>query len=245
VNLLTEDCFLHGRIAARQPMRGFRSGLDAVMLAAAVPAADDDDVLELGSGAGVASLCLGARCASCRVTGLETILTLVELANANARVNGLEGRTRFVVGDALAPPTELRRSFDHVFANPPFHDNTGDVSPDGDRAAALTDNGRLDEWLLSGLQRVRSRGTFTTVLRADRLAQALAHLPALGTTVFPLWPRIDQAAKRVIVQVRKGSRAPLSLLPGLVLHEADGGYTPAADAVLRGGGSLALGSRSL
>jgi tRNA1(Val) A37 N6-methylase TrmN6 len=48
-------------------------------------------------------------------------------------------------------------------------------------------------------------------------------------------------AKRVILQLRKGSGAPLALLPGLVLHEAGGRFTPEADAVLRDGASLALG----
>jgi tRNA1(Val) A37 N6-methylase TrmN6 len=37
----------------------------------------------------------------------------------------------------------------------------------------------------------------------------------------------------VIVSARKGSRAPLALLPGVVLHRDDGGYSPAAEAVLR------------
>jgi tRNA1(Val) A37 N6-methylase TrmN6 len=52
--------------------------------------------------------------------------------------------------------------------------------------------------------------------------------------VYPLWPGCDRPAKRVIVQARRGVATPLRLAPGLVLHEADGRYTPAADAVLRG-----------
>jgi tRNA1(Val) A37 N6-methylase TrmN6 len=215
------------------------------MLAAAVPAKDGDNILELGSGAGVASLCLGARCASCRVVGVEIIPSLADIAVTNARRNAMEARLRFVEGDALAPPAELRIEFDHVFANPPFHDGAGKKSPHDDRATALSDDGRLGEWLSSGLKRVRSQGTFTTIIRADRLTEALEHLPARGTTVFPLWPRSDEPAKRVIVQVRKGSSAPLELLPGLVLHRSDGGYTEQADAVLRDGASLALGSRPL
>jgi tRNA1(Val) A37 N6-methylase TrmN6 len=70
-------------------------------------------------------------------------------------------------------------------------------------------------------------------------------LPGHGIAIFPLWPRADEAAKRVIVQIRNGSNAPLALLPGLVLHEADGRYTAAADAILRDGASLALGKARL
>jgi tRNA1(Val) A37 N6-methylase TrmN6 len=44
----------------------------------------------------------------------------------------------------------------------------------------------------------------------------------------------------VLVQGRKGSRAPLALMPGLVLHEADGSLSAAAEAVMRHGEALSL-----
>ena len=55
-----------------------------------------------------------------------------------------------------------------------------------------------------------------------------------GIAVLPLWPRDGEEAKRVIVQTRKGVRSPARILPGLVIHEADGSYTEAAAAVLKG-----------
>ena len=58
-------------------------------------------------------------------------------------------------------------------------------------------------------------------------------------TIFPLWPRAGEAAKRVILQGRQGARTPLVIRPGLVLHETDGRYTAEADAVLRNGAALA------
>jgi hypothetical protein len=59
--------------------------------------------------------------------------------------------------------------------------------------------------------------------------------------VFPLWPAADgRPAKRVLIQGRKGARGPLRLVPGLVLHERDGGFSAAAQAVLRDGLALDL-----
>jgi tRNA1(Val) A37 N6-methylase TrmN6 len=232
----TEDRFLGGRVLVRQPQDGFRGGLDAVMLAAAIPARPGETVLELGAGAGTASLCLAHRIETLTVFGLELDERLADMANANAAANGMAGRVSFVAGDALDPPAELRRSFDHVFCNPPFHE--GEVSPDPARARALQDGGRLADWLATGLKRTASGGTFTVILRADRLGEALAVLPPRGVTVFPLWPRAIVPAKRVIIQVRNGARAPLAILAGLTLHTADGRYTPEADAVLREGAAL-------
>lgn len=231
------ETFLDGRVKIAQPENGFRSGLDAVMLAAAVPAQSGQTALELGAGAGTASLCLLARVPGLALTGVEIDKSLTALAGDNAAANGLQAD--FACADIFALPSGLKRDFDQVFCNPPFH-GEGQVSPNEMRATALMDQGRLEDWLRIGLQRTISGGFFTAILRADRLNQALAALPEKGVAVFPLWPKAGEAAKRVIVQARKGSNAPFALLPGLVLHTVNGAWTPEADDVLRRGNPLAL-----
>lgn len=242
---LTQDRFLGGKLVARQPAHGFRSGLDAVMVAAAVPARRGDEVLELGCGAAVAGLCLAARVEGCKIIGIDRDVSLVSLAQDNARLNGMERRLAVVAGDTLSLPRNLRRSYDHVFCNPPFYDGSGRRSPNAARAAALHDEGQLNGWIINGLKRVSGKGSFTLIVRTDRLGEVLAHATPYSVTIFPLWASEGKPASRVIVQVRKNSRAPLCLLPGLVLHEADGRYTPEADAILRKAGSLALAGRNL
>jgi tRNA1Val (adenine37-N6)-methyltransferase len=236
------ETFLDGRVKVTQPESGFRSGLDAVMLAAAVPAAPGQTAMELGAGSGTASLCLAARVPGMVVTGVEWDEDLTALAGANAAANGVE--LTFIAADIFALPKGLKRDFEQVFANPPFH-GEGRSSPDAARAAALMDGGRLSDWLTLGLQRTVSGGFFTAILRADRLNEALAAFPERGVCAFPLWPRQGEVPKRVIVQARKGSNAPFALLPGLVLHQEDGSWTPEADAVLRRGNALALSGARL
>ena len=233
------DTFLGGRVRVEQPQAGFRSGLDAVMLAAAIPARPGQTALELGAGAGTASLCLATRVLHVLITGVEIAGDLVALAGRNAVVNGMTARVSFVAADVFALPPALKREFDHVFVNPPFNGD-GQLPPDPARARALNDEGKLTDWMKLGFQRTVSGGYFTAILRADRLGEALAALPAGGITIFPLWPRAGEPAKRVILQARKGSAAPQVLLPGLILHDESGAYTPQADAVLRCGEALAL-----
>jgi tRNA1(Val) A37 N6-methylase TrmN6 len=236
------DTFLDGCVKVKQPESGFRSGLDAVMLAAAVPATPGQSALELGAGAGTASLCLAARVGGLSILGVEKDEMLVSLARSNAIANGAD--CGFMAADIFALPAELKRDFDQVFANPPFH-GEGQASPDAGRAVALMDDGQLRDWLTLGLQRTVSGGFFTAILRADRLNEALVALPQKGVSVFPLWPREGTLPKRVIVQARKGARSPFCLLPGLILHQADGSWTPQADAVLRRGSALALSEARL
>ena len=231
------ETFLGGRVRARQPETGFRSGTDAVLLAAAVPAQAGEQVLELGAGSGVATLCLAARVSGLTALGVELDDGLADLARQNALASGLEAE--FACADIFALPPVLKRDFDQVFANPPFH-GEGQHPPHPTRARALMDNGTLRQWLNIGLQRTVSGGYFTSIFRADRLAEVLGGFSGVGVNIMPIWPRAGTPAKRVILLARKGSRAPSELLPGLVLHEADGRYTDAAEAVLRHGGSLAM-----
>jgi tRNA1Val (adenine37-N6)-methyltransferase len=236
----TTDRFLGGRVTLRQPARGFRSGLDAVMLAAGVPATPGDDVLELGAGSGAASLCLAARVGDCAIAGVEIDAELVVLAKENAKANGVEARVRFACADIFALPSPLRQEFSHVLANPPFHDPSGTSSPDPSRALAKQDNVGVGAWVSESLKRVASRGTLTLIIRTDRLRDALACAPPGGVSIFPLWPRRESPAVRTILQMRKGSQSPTAVLPGLLLHEDDGRYTSEADAVLRGEAVLNL-----
>ena len=231
--------FLDGRVRVDQPQSGFRSGLDAVMLAASVPAKPGQAALELGAGAGTASLCLAARVPHVTITGVEIDPGLAALAGRNAAVNGMAARVTFVAADVFALPADLKRDFDHVLVNPPFH-GEGQAAPDPARARALSDDGQLMNWMRLGFQRTVSGGYFSAILRADRAQEALAALPDGGVTLFPLWPRAGEAAKRAILQIRKGSGAAFCLAPGLILHDAAGAYTPEADAVLRGLAALAL-----
>ena len=242
---LTEDAFLGGRLRLAQPAEGYRAAIDPVLLAAAVPAQAGETVVDLGCGVATAGLCLITRVPGVEVTGLELQAPLVDLACSNARLNGCGGRLRVVAGDVAAPPAELSCStFDHAMLNPPYLEaGSGRVSADElRRIATVEGSAGLATWLACALALLRPRGSITVIHRADRLHPILALLAADcgDLAVFPLWPRQGEGAKRVLVQARKGSAGPLRFLPGLALHDAAGGYTPQAEAVLRDAQGLAL-----
>jgi tRNA1(Val) A37 N6-methylase TrmN6 len=241
---LTEDRLLGGRVLLRQPAQGYRAAIDPVLLAAAVPARDGEAVLEPGTGAGAAALCLAARVPGCRILGIEKDLALVRLARDNAALNGSGDRFAVVEGEVPTLPAGIARgSFDHAMANPPYLAPGGTASPDPLKQAANVEReAGLADWVAFALAMVRAKGSLTFIHRADRIEALLAGLAgkAGALVVFPLWPKAGAAAKRILVQARKGVAGPSRLAPGLVLHGPDGRYTEAAEAVLRGGASLEI-----
>jgi tRNA1(Val) A37 N6-methylase TrmN6 len=237
---ITEDRLLGGRLVIRQPREGFRVAIDSVLLAASVPASAGDHVFEPGAGVGAAALMLAARVPDCRVAGLEKQPALVRLANENVRLNAMDGRVDIMVGDLANPPPRLSPGgFDHVMLNPPFYEAGRATIPDepGRRLAHVEDGAGLDDWLVCAIRMLKPKGSLSLIHRADRLVDILAGLDGRAgeITVFPLWPKSDGTpAKRVLVRARRDVASPLRLAAGLVLHVPDGGFTPEADAVLRG-----------
>ena len=242
---VTEDALLDGRVRLRQPASGYRVAIDPVLLAAAVPASGEDTVLDIGCGVGAAALCLAARAPAVRIVGIDTQRDLIRLANDNILLNKWAGRVSGMVGDLLRPPPRLEPgTFAHVMANPPFLERGQATPPSepGKAEAQLEGEADLAAWVRFALAMLRPKGSVTFIHRADRLEQLLAQFAGRAgeIVVFPLWPGAGKPARRVIVRARKGMASPTRLLPGLVLHEADGRFTPAAEAVLRHAAALPL-----
>lgn len=232
---------LGGKLHHDQPADGHRSGIEPVLLAASVPARSGDSVLEGGTGSGGALLCLAARVAGVSGLGLEVDAVRADQAAANFARNGFD-RLRAERADLTAwRGTAL---FDHAMANPPWHDASGTASPDAARERARRGvPGGLAAWTAVLARRLRHLGTLTLIGPVAMMPEAFAALAQAGcgsAALLPLWPRAGQPAKLMLLQARRDGRGPARLLAGLVLHERDGRFTEAAEAILRHGAALEL-----
>ncbi len=231
---------LGGRVAYLQPVRGYRTGIEPVLLAASVPARAGQRVLEAGTGAGAGLLCLHARVAGLDGAGVERDPEMAALARTNLAANG--AAFAVLVADVTALPA--LPPFDHVFANPPWHEPGSTRSPDRLRDAATHRGaGGIGVWVAALGAVLREGGTLTLALPAALMADGVAALHEAGLrrlVLWPLWPRASVAAKIVLVQAVRGA-GPSRVGPGLALHGAGSGYSDAAEAILRGGAVLTLG----
>jgi tRNA1(Val) A37 N6-methylase TrmN6 len=247
---VTEDAVLGGALRLRQPRRGHRVGHDAILLAAACPAQAGEHVVDLGAGVGAAGLALAVRALDIAVTLVEIDPHLAALAADNAALNGMAARVRSVVLDAAAPARAFAaaglapESVARVLMNPPFNDPVRQkTSPDRRRRLAhAAPREAVAAWIRTAARLLRPRGTLTVIFRADGLVDLGRALDSVfgAITVLPVYPKPDEPAIRILVRATKASRAPLALLPGLVLSDAEGHPTPQAEAVLRAGAILPL-----
>lgn len=243
----SEDGFLDERLKLRQPRDGFRSGHDAVLLAAAAAPPRGGHIAELGSGAGVASLCVAARRSDVEVTGIELDEAMVGLAQENATANGLQTRAHFRQGDITAAFGDLHlvaNSYDEVIANPPFHDEgtVPDMQHAGKARAHIGTEGTLDSWVKCACALTRAKGHVTFVHRADALDRLLTvmHRRLGDLRILPVQPKMNAPASRILIRGRRDAKAPVTLLPPLVLQDDIGRPSAAAEAVLRHGAALAF-----
>ncbi len=237
----SEGTLLGGRIVYRQKLQGYRTGIEPILLAACIPALPGDRVVEGGTGAGAALLALHARVPGIEGLGVERDDSLAALAAANFQINrAVALRAQCQALEDWTPDG----TYDHAFANPPWHRADGTPPLDlGRRRAKLAGSDLLSIWVCALAAPLRRRGTLSLVLPAASLSQAVAALEASHCqelTLLPLWPHQGKPAKLIILQAVKDGRGASRVLPGLVLHEPDGAYTPQADAVLRDAAALVL-----
>lgn len=238
-DLVTYDRFLGGAVTVVQPARGYRAGMDAVMLAASLSAKHGESLAEAGSGAGAALFCAAHRLSGCHFTGFERDGDAIRLAQQGISANGIAEQVDIRTHDVGERPSALENVYDQSFSNPPFFDPDAIRAPAPGKQAAFLADTPLKAWVLFIHHITKPGGRMTMIHRAAALADLLELLnPRAGEIeVLPIRPTTGAAASRVLVRARKGlRRGPVTLYDGVVLHETAGGpYTSRAQACFTGG----------
>ena len=242
---ITQDLLLAGRVHLAQPAKGHRAGTDAVLLAASAPVKPGDMVVDVGAATGAVGLMAAAREPKGRFVFLEQDPDLADLCRRNCRDNDVLGEV--VIADVLDRASRqavglLQESVDLVLTNPPFlEEGRARISPDRSRAAAhALPTGGLEAWLKACTGLLKPKGRFVMIHRADRVAECLEVLSKWlgGMELRFVHPTAERPAIRFLLSGIKGSRAPLTVLPPVMLNGPDGRFTPEAEALHRGEATL-------
>jgi FkbM family methyltransferase len=221
-----------------------------VLLAALIApeTADVGPILDVGAGVGVVGLCVAARCPAAKVVLIERDPNLAALAHNNVERNGLSDRASVVETDIMRATPALEKAsiasetFAVVLANPPYHDaqrSTAAGSPLKAVSHQMPEEG-LDAWARFMCRMAAPGGRVAMIHKAEALPHILSAFEGrFGSVgVLPIYARAGEPAIRVIVEGIKGSRAPVYVNPGLVLHGPDNEFVPEIQAVFRHGAAL-------
>ena len=244
MNDFTKDSFLGGGIKIWQPKKGYRAGIDPILLAASVNISEGQKVLDLGCGVGTASFAIAYRVKDVELYGIEIQKVFADLANLNSDENGIELKLECSSITKLSANI-TSKSFDHVIANPPYFDRKTSVrSINLAKEKSFGDTCPLSDWLKVAAKRAKPKGFVHFIVRSDRLLEMFSNMPnSLGSLVItPIFSRKNENAKLSILHAKKNGRAGFIISPPIILHplksDSREKYVPKVDQVLRNGASL-------
>lgn len=248
----TIDAFHRGAFHLVQPARGaHRAGMDAMMLAAAVPGGFSGRLADLGSGAGAAALAVAARCPLARVTLVEREPDMAGFARSSLALPGnadVASRADILLADVALTGNARRAagladdSYDFAIMNPPFNDGRDRQTPDALRKAAhVMEDETFERWLRTAAAIVRPRGGLALIARPQSLGEILAAIDGRfgAAEILPIHPRPGAVAIRIVLRAVRAARKPPSIASPLFLHDAGGDrFSIHADAINNGRASL-------
>lgn len=234
---ISEDALFDGALRILQPRHGYRFGIDSLLLAASVPSTAEGLVVDVGCGVGVVALAVAHRVRGLLVRCVEVQADLAEIARRNVSLNGLDRRVDVWEGDIRR--LDLETDADLVLMNPPFYPlSHGRLNPSVQRAAARHEVfGTLAELITSAARCLDRRGVLRLIYPAEelpRLLDVVGGLHMKAVALRPIHPFKDARANLVILDVRQSGRREMQIMPGMVIFDAPGRYTPIVQAILEG-----------
>jgi tRNA1Val (adenine37-N6)-methyltransferase len=228
-------------MSIRQPEKGYRFSIDAVLLADFAAAVCGRSVLDLGTGCGIVLLLLARLCPCLRHgVGVEIQRDLWEVARRNFEENGFEGVLAAVHGDFREPQPELSPgAFDLVVSNPPFRRlGEGRRNPDPQKEIARHEaRCTLADVFGAAVRTLSAQGRFAMIGRPERLAEILSCASTAG--IFPerlrfVHPYADRPANLVLFTGNRSRPSELSVLPPLAVYDSSGRYHSEMERIYRG-----------
>lgn len=227
-----DDLQRSGLVIIQNPAR-FRFSVDAVLLSEFVSAREGDRVIDLGTGTGVIPLLVWARRRPAKITGVEIMADMADMASRSVRLNNLEDHISIVHDDLRSAPARFgAESFDVVTANPPYMKaGTGSLpgahhtgEPEARHELTCT----LDDVVRAAAALLRSKGKLAMVHRPARLVDIVCAMRA--NHLEPRRARLVQSRANsspimVLVEAVKNVKPDLAMLPTLAIYGDDGQHT--------------------
>lgn len=214
-----------------QKKRGFRFGMDAVLLANFVKILKIHNSIDLCSGTGIIPFIIAGKKEYKKILGLEIQSDLVEMANRSSKLNGLQGRVDFLECDIrdLEYLKTLPKA-DVITVNPPYKVNNSGILNDNeaDRISRHEILCTLEEVILASFTLLKDDGRLFMVNRADRIADVICMMREYRIepkTIQFVQSKRSKEAHLFLIEGQKYGGKFLRIKPTLVIYDENSNYT--------------------
>ena len=214
-----------------QKKKGFRYGMDSVLLSEFACIGENDHVAEFGTGSGVIPLLLIGRGKGKDFYCIEIQEEIADMARRSVQLNRLENRITIVCDDVTKSKDKMPPcQFDCVICNPPYG-ITGKVLESPDQNKAVSRSHRTDELHLffkNAHYLLKGKGKMILVYPASQMLFVMEKLQEchLEPKKFQLvYPYRNKAANLVLIEAVKDAKPTLHPCPPMIIYESNGELT--------------------
>lgn len=214
-----------------QKKKGFRFGMDSVLLADFADIRGNDLVADFGTGSVVIPLLLIGRKKGKYFYGFEIQPEIADMAQRTVSMNHLDDRINIICKDVKNAEKYIPLCcLDAIVCNPPYAmPGSALSSPVSTRAISRNQNERtLSDFFQSAFRILKGKGRFFMVYPASQLfrAMTLLHQAHLEPKRFQLvYPNESKPANLVLIEAVKDAKPTLHPMPPLIIYDNDQSLT--------------------
>ncbi|MBO1265958.1 tRNA1(Val) (adenine(37)-N6)-methyltransferase [Proteiniclasticum sp. SCR006] len=214
-----------------QKEKGFRFGVDAVLLSDFARVKKKDLVMDFCTGTGILPILLYGKSHARQITGIELQDEFAEMAMRSVQLNHIEDRVKILKGD-VRDETLLKSlpRFDVVTVNPPYKKENSGIINEKDALTIARHEVTLNlEDVIRGARTVlRDQGRFYMIHRPERLADILTLMRKYRIEpkrMRMVYPNTKKAPTMVLVEGVRDGGAFLKVEAPLYVYNEDGTYS--------------------
>ncbi len=220
-----ELCQLGNGLKLIQSKKHFCFTTDSILLADFCHVKKGDRCVDLGAGQGILSVLLFGKADVDCVDAVEIQGELCDILYRNKEINKLD--SLHIHHNDLREVPLKQGYYDVVVCNPPYEmEQSGAINSEQSVATARHElTGSLDDIMKAGLSMLRYGGCMYMCLRPGRLCDVMAAARHYGGELKQLrfvHPYVDKKPNLMLMQIRKGGKPDLAVLPPLVMYDGMG-----------------------
>ena len=227
MNLYSRDYLLDGKIVYYQLKKGYRSGIEPIILAAHCKK-KYNKILDMGSGCGSISLIVAYRNPESEVIGFEKNKIHHQVAILNHKENNLEN-LKFKIQDNCIFDPYYENYFDLILSNPPFYFSNKVIQskdPSINTSKYISESD-LEKWLNNIILYLKTDGSAFIINRYENTDLMLDMFKNfnLEVTTTPILSFKDSKPKNVLLKITKSNYFIEKTLNAIIIHDDLSNYS--------------------